>query len=256
MGDKELFILILISLSIVVSLAVGVVILYNISEKRILDEMQKTHDQEISHKNTLIHNTVETQEKERKRIASDLHDDVGSKLSIVSVNFSILKTKLKGKEEFEELIDQIELSLDDSINRTRMISHELYPPILSKFGIQSALNALCNNIMLTGAIKIDSMFDLEWKHFNPEHELHLYRIFQELIHNTIKHAKADHIKIKAHYQGKDFILTYTDNGIGIDENSNMVGGLGMTTIQTRVNLLNGSLTIKNGNPGIFVEIKT
>ena len=254
MGDMGLFLLVIISISVVILLALAIVILYNTSERRIFKELQKAHKQELAHKNKLITNTVETQEKERKRIAADLHDEVGSKLNIVNVNLNILRSMLSGREDVLETLDQIEMSLTHSIEKTRNISHELHPPILTKFGIQSALTALARQVEKTGVIDVDIDIGIKWKPLSADQELHIYRIYQELISNTIKHANATQIIIRAQNVASSLLLSYQDNGQGFQNEINESNGLGMNNIVTRVDLINGQLNIDTNNEGVKFEI--
>ena len=242
MSDKELFILIVTSIVVVAVLAVGFIVLYNVFQSRILQEIQDAHEKEMEYKNSLISNTIEVQERERCRIAKDLHDDIGSKLSIVNLNLNLLKTSIEPTEKLNVIIDHIESSLTDSITQARIISHNLYPPILDKFGIQSAIESLATEITRTGELSVETDINHQWKKFNSSDELHIYRILQELVHNTIKHAKATQVMISSEKKEGKIILQYEDNGKGIKDVVDRVG-LGMSSIETRISLLKGSMEI-------------
>jgi len=207
MGEQELFTLILISISIMVILAIGVLVLYNTSQLRISKEVADAHAKEIEFKNDLLANSIEVQERERARIAKDLHDDIGSKLSIVNLNINLLKSQLQENEQLAPILGQIESSLTDSITRARDISHDLFPPILEKFGIQSALESLGKEVTRTGVLRVHLDIGHEWKQFDRASELHIYRVFQELIHNTIKHAEAQNVWISSKPQADKLNLS-------------------------------------------------
>jgi signal transduction histidine kinase len=245
MSDKGLFLIILVSILVVIILAVGVVLLYNVFQSRILKELTEAHDKEIEYKNMLISNSIEVQERERCRIAKDLHDEIGSKLSIVNLNLNLLKGSVVANEKTAKIIDHIEHSLSDSIQETRTISHNLYPPILDKFGIQNALEALSQEITRTGVLKVETQIAHEWKKFDKNEELHIYRIFQELFQNTIKHAEAKNVLISSELKDKKLVLQYKDDGKGLnkEKESLMKAGLGLSSIETRVNLLKGNMNV-------------
>ena len=242
MTDKELFILILTSIAVVAVLAVGFIVLYNVFQSRILQEVQEAHQKELDYKNGLIANSIEVQERERCRIAKDLHDDIGSKLSIVNLNLNLLKGSITSTGNVDKIIDQIESSLTESITQARSISHNLYPPILEKFGIQSAIESLATEVCRTGQLVVETDITHEWKNFSSSDELHIYRILQELLHNTIKHAKAHEVLISSTERDGKIILIYEDDGIGVQAKEG-VSGLGLSSIETRINLLGGSMEI-------------
>ncbi len=242
MEDQELFIIIIISVFIMVTLAIGVLVLYNTSQRRILQEVEMAHVKEIEYKNNLLANSIEVQERERSRIAKDLHDDIGSKLSIVNLNINLLQSHLSKDEKVSSIIGNIESSLTESITRVRDISHDLYPPILEKFGIQSALESLAKEVTRTGVLRVYLDIDHEWKKFDRAAELHIYRINQELLHNTVKHAEANNVWISSTPEADQLKLSYRDDGKGIDnENHKKSDGLGISSILTRINILNASV---------------
>lgn len=248
--------LIIISMFVMMTLAVGVLVIYNTSQNRILKEVEDAHLKEIQFKNKLLSNSIEVQERERSRIAKDLHDDIGSKLSIVNLNLNLLKVNLTTNDQTEILLDQIETTLTESITRTRDISHNLYPPILEKFGIQSALESLAKQVTRTGILKVNLDIAHPWKAMDKASELHIYRIFQELIHNTVKHAEAQNVWIKSESIEDKLLLNYTDDGVGLASNGSTNLGLGMSSIQTRVGLLNAQMNIEQaGSKGFQVAFE-
>jgi len=242
MEDQELFIIIIISVFVMVTLALGVLMLYNTSQRRILQEVETAHIKEIEYKNNLLANSIEVQERERARIAKDLHDDIGSKLSIVNLNINLLESHLNKNEKVASIIGHIESSLSESITRVRDISHDLYPPILEKFGIQSALESLAKEVTRTGVLRVHLDIDHEWKKFDKASELHIFRINQELLHNTVKHAEANNVWISSQPEEDKLRLSYRDDGKGVEaKDHGKSDGLGISSIHTRINILNGSV---------------
>lgn len=185
---------------------------------------------------------INTLENERKRIAADLHDELGAVLSAT-------KFKLESLDSFsasDQLqVDQCIHLINDIIAKLRWISNGLMPNTLLHNGIVSALNEFINKVNYDSGLEI--IFN---SHDIPELSatpcIHIFRILQEIIHNTIKHAKADTLKIELFTQkGKLLILT-ADDGIGFEYNNVIKNkkGLGLENLQNRASLLGGEMHIR------------
>ncbi|MBK9257724.1 MAG: sensor histidine kinase [Saprospiraceae bacterium] len=211
----------------------------------------------IEYHENLLANTVKTQENERNRISGELHDDVASKLNVVHLNVHLLKKRIDNDPEVNKIIDQIETSLEESINRTRVISHELIPQVLKKFGFHFALNDLCQSVNVTGNVH----FELEDEHLciiNDDFKLlHLFRIIQELLSNTLKYANASNIVLSfSQTNDEEIIMYYRDDGVGFDAEQ-ASAGLGLFNIKTRSELLKGEAQFvqKKEMPGCHFILK-
>ncbi len=235
--------------------AIAVVWFLNHAQKKIVEQKIKQKDLELQFQNDLLVNTVKTQENERDRIAKELHDDIASKLNIVHLNVQRLKEVIPKNTESNQMIDFIEMALKISTERTREISHELMPPLLNKFGINHTLTDLIHSVEMIGHISITMKNDYLIKISNQFKLLHLYRIIQEMINNTIKHAKASKILISFEEKADNLMMIYADDGIGYDMDVKS-GGLGMNNILTRTKLLNGDIdVITSIDQGFKVYIK-
>ena len=254
MQESHLFLLI-IGLGIVLLMIFFVLLIFNTSRKRVLAEINEKHQQELGFKQRLLRNNVKAQEKERERIARELHDDIGSQLNVVHLNCNLLETSIKNGNNVENQLDQIRSSLNDSIVRIRDLSHGLYPPVLEKFGLQSALQSLIVAINRTGQVRIVLEVGKDWGKLELIEELNLYRLIQELINNTIKHARASTISITSIVDDSTLRIIYKDDGIGFPKELASKEGMGMNNIRTRATLLDASLDIKNGiNSGVEIVI--
>ncbi len=235
--------------------AVAVVWFLNHAQKKIAEQKIMQKDLELQFQNDLLVNTVKTQENERDRIAKELHDDITSKLNIVHLNVQRLKESIPISSETTQMVNFIEMALKQSTDRTREISHELMPPLLSKFGINHTLNELVHSIELHGRISISLKNDYLIKITNQFKLLHLYRIIQELINNTIKHAHASKILVTFQEREYNLIMVYADDGIGYDQEVES-GNLGMNNILTRTKLLDGAIDVVTSiDQGFKVYIK-
>jgi two-component system, NarL family, sensor kinase len=255
MKETNFVLYILASISFMLAFAIAVVWFLNHAQKKIVEQKIKQKDLELQFQSDLLVNTVKTQENERDRIAKELHDDIASKLNIVHLNVQRLKEVIPKNSESTQMIDFIEMALRQSTERTREISHELMPPLLNKFGINHTLTDLVHSIEIFGKISITLKNDYLIKISDQFKLLHLYRIIQELINNTIKHAQASKILISFEEREDNLIMIYADDGIGYDQDVKS-GTLGMNNILTRTKLLDGNIDIiTSKNQGFKVYIK-
>lgn len=253
MSDTNFLFYITTSIVIMLCFALGVILFFYRSQKKVQQEKLKTQQIKISFQQQLLEKTVETQEKERDRIARELHDDIGSKLNIVHLNLHLLRSYIKKGKDINLLLKDIQTALSDSIETSRTISHELVPPTLRKFGLESAIEDLQLAINNTGQIQLIVEHTTDWQIREELHQLHVYRILQELVQNALKHSKATEIYLIFTKQKDHLHLLYKDNGIGIPSNVS-VAGLGMNNISTRIQILQGEWNI-NHNTEQGAEIK-
>ncbi len=236
-------------------LAIVVILFFYFSRKKILQKMEENKDLELIHQRDLVNAVLTTQEEERIRIAQDLHDDISSKLNVISLNSHLLKNKNLTDSEVVEISNNIINFTQNAIESSRRIAHDLYPPVLQNFGLQAGIEELCMDIIATKSVNITHETNVDFYKIPIEKHLHLFRIVQELINNSIRHGKAKNIKITCQNNGDKVNFKYTDDGIGFDLvalQSNK--GLGMKNIESRVNYLKANLKIKTANyQGVDVE---
>lgn len=235
--------------------ALGLIIFFSVSQKKIQTEKLVNQQIKLDFQKKLLDSTIQTQEKERDRIARELHDDVGSKLNVIHLNLHLLKKAIAKGQDTEKILDHIRVSLDESIQTSRDISHELMPPVLKKFGIYSAFEELENAINRTGVVNLSINSDFDWDLENEMQQLHLFRIVQELIQNALKHAKAKLVSIVFEKKDNLLCLNYSDDGVGFPKNEE-TKGLGLDNLETRVQVLNGSWHInKQVSKGAEIKIR-
>jgi signal transduction histidine kinase len=187
---------------------------------------------------------IETLENERKRIAGDLHDDIGPMLSAIKLYVNHVEPP---NEEEKKIIGKASNLMDEVIQRFRDIAYDLLPNTLIRKGLITAIKEFVGKISEAHDLKIDFIHDNNIPLSSPD-ELNLYRIVQEIIHNTIKHSQASQLVLTLHKQDNQVVFTATDNGKGFDYDSYAVkqaGGIGLLNIQSRVTLLKGKLSVKS-----------
>jgi signal transduction histidine kinase/predicted ATPase len=191
---------------------------------------------------------MQTQDNERKRIASDLHDSLGSLLSSVRLRFNGLQHEffLKVPEKAERYNDSIKL-LDEAIDELRQISHNMVPVSLSRFGLRAALHTFVAQVNASEQLDVHlQILGLEIR-LPEEMEVRLYRICQELVQNVIKHAQATTLWIQIIRHNDSLNMVVEDNGVGLMKDT-LNGGFGFSTIQSSVDLFKGTFGIES-QPG-------
>ncbi len=218
-------------------LAAGVAyLLYrNIQHRRV----KKLQEEIFLQKERAAEALFEGEQNERIRIARDLHDSIGQQLSAVKMKLNAMSP---GKE-----VDDAAGFLDSAIKEVRHISHNLLPESL-QFGWVSALEEMCEKMTVKGGPQIFlSVDDYSRQYvFNKQQELSIYRIIQEIISNTIKHAEASNIMISISGSDNSFFITTSDDGKGMD--TSLVAkssGIGWKNIAARVNMLRGKMDISS-----------
>ena len=225
-------------------MAILVVVFFYLSRKKIIKKELEKKDLEINHQKELLRSIIITQEEERKRIAQDLHDDISSKLNIVSLNSHLLKTPNLDNDELLDITDNIILLTKKALENSRRIAHDLLPPVLEKFGLHAGIEELVVEVGTSKVVKINYINKLVFNSNQAENHLHIFRILQELINNSLKHGKATEIFILFDKINNLDTCIYNDNGIGFYYNKDInLKGLGMKNIESRVNFLNGKLNI-------------
>lgn len=192
---------------------------------------------------------IENIDEERSRISKDLHDDIGQSLSVIKSKINMYNT---GRIN---AIDGVDMELGEVINQTRNISHHLHPSFLEKIGLARSLASLMDKTQeSTGIVcSLDLFKDIE--NLSTETQTQIYRIVQECINNTIKHAQATALKVSVQEQDGGFVLKYRDNGIGMKDVSGAEDGIGIMTIRERGNKLNGKTTFFSNSNGFKLVLK-
>jgi signal transduction histidine kinase len=129
----------------------------------------------------------------------------------------------------------------------RIIANNLMPRLIENYGLEAAINSFVNTIPKKGTFSVEFVSNLNGKRFPGQIELHFYRIICELINNTIKHAGATLASVNLNYSRSVLKLIYTDNGMGykVEEINKKTGGMGVSNILQRVNVIDGKIQFRN-----------
>ena len=193
------------------------------------------------------------QEKERIRIAKELHDGLGQMLSVTRLNVNALESSID-KEDAVLLQNSLSL-IDNAVTEVRNISHALMPSALIEVGLVAAINQLTEKVNDAGQINVAFNHQSFSEKLSQTAEISLYRITQEVVNNMIKHAKANNICIHLSSKNKSVAIHISDDGIGFDKQMiHSFKGIGWKNIASRAQQLNGHLEI-DSTPGKGTEIK-
>ncbi len=202
---------------------------------------QKINELENNLKIESMHSMINGQEAERERIAQDLHDSLGGLMSTIKLHFDSIQSKNKTVKKLYEYQKANEL-IDIACQEIRVISNNMTPGSLAKLGLTSSITDLINRVNSPNGPNI------VFQHFGIDDEidiglsLTIYRIIQELLNNSIKHAKASEILIEINQKEDEISLLVEDDGIGFDVGK-VKRGMGTGNISSRVNYLKGELSI-------------
>jgi signal transduction histidine kinase len=187
-----------------------------------------------------------TQEQEQKRIAADLHDELGGNLAALKMTLQSFNLPAEQAETLNHLIDT-------ASDNARHIAHDLMPPEFENTTLEVLLDKLYQRINMEGAINFHFYYSGKNNQFNKQEDLVIYRIIMELTNNIIKHSNATEASIQLVYHENQLTLVIEDNGKGINGNSN--SGIGLKNVRLRVNFLSGSTNIDSGKNGTTIMIQ-
>jgi signal transduction histidine kinase len=252
--EKEIVLIILYSSLFFIVVAIVLILFFYYSRKKIIQKELEKINLVIKLQREQLRAVIITQEEERKRIAQDLHDDISSKLNIVSLNSHLLNTPNLLDTEISEITKNIIDLVGKALENTRRIAHDLLPPVFDQFGLDAGVEELCLEFNSSKAVQVNYKNEVEFDKKDNDRHLHVFRILQELMNNSLRHGKAKNISVLFENKNGGASCKYVDDGLGFDvsskENKN---GLGMKNIESRVDLLNGIITFESElNKGIQV----
>lgn len=235
----------------------GLILFFYFSRKAIIKKEIEKVTIKLDYQKQILQNTINVQEEERKRIAQDLHDAISSKLNVVSLTTNVLIEDHTIAKEHQKSLHHILDITTKTLESSRKIAHELLPPTLGQFGLKVALEELFEEFTSNSLLKIEYTIE-EIDDLIPSHQLHLFRVTQELINNATTHGHANQLIIKLRNTDNGLHFIFKDNGTGFDiHNQIKKAGLGLQNIKSRVAILNGNLQIESSEKiGSIFTIKS
>lgn len=223
---------------IIIALMIGIIIAYFIIT------IIRYHRRYIRLQKERIRAEITIQENERKRIANDLHDSLGPLLSAVKLNINSVEVQ---NQQDQLVIDKTGRYLDDIISSLRQISYNLLPHTLERRGLIEALREFTNQVNQHQRLRIQLYVLKDENVLSKEKEIHVFRMVQEIVHNTIKHAQAKNLQIGLSQEGGYLLIFSKDDGQGfdIDKIRSTSSGLGLKSLESRSEILNGVLSLES-----------
>lgn len=232
-------------------IAIGVVFLTQQFRKNLYRKQLEQEELLKKHQIELLRSNIQAQEEERKRIAQDMHDELGAALSITRMH--LIQAERKHGADAADLradLQTIRTLTESSLESMRRISHELMPAQLEKFGLINTLETVIEQLGAAGNCHMEFRASADLSFLDHSVQLTLYRVIMELINNTLKHAGADRIEMTLSREHSVLKLSYSDNGKGLKEHIDN-SGLGLKGIEGRISVIGGSVEIGNDEKGSF-----
>jgi signal transduction histidine kinase len=215
-----------------------------IQNAQLLEEVQRGQQR----LRRLTRQLINTQERERRRIASELHDEAGQALTAMKINLSLLVKEITDSEsDMRDQLADLSLLADDTLKRLRMLAHDLRPPTLERLGLNRTLEGLCEQFSARTKLAIEYE-GTESNSIQDEAQITLYRLLQEALTNVAKHAGADYVKVNLAETDDKITLTIRDNGRGFNTGEltmykNTVAGMGLGAMMERLEFIGGRLDV-------------
>lgn len=228
-------------------LVITIIFFVIIHQRRVIKlqlDLQKTNEHQ---QKKLTEAAIQSEETERKRISSDLHDEVGALLSTIKLYLNQIQPSILNDASKVPVLNNCKQLIDDTITTVRSISANLQPATIKDFGLESTLQIFSEKLKNSTSVKSSFAVQGPIKRFDLEKELAVFRIVQELTNNVLKHAEANCINYSLIQKNKEVLQIFIEhNGIGLSQEEFeqkifSKDGLGLKNIQNRLNILKANI---------------
>lgn len=232
----------------------------DITQRKIAEEQLRLSEERLGDLSAML---ITAQDDERRRLSMELHDEFGQSLAALKLQLRAMENRLYShngcqKDSVIEGIRELRQYVNVQIEKVRNLSRELWPMMVDDLGVDAAFENLISGFLGATTIELDIDMEPVGQFFRVEEQRHLYRLLQESLNNTVKHANAQNIQIRAQQVGENIVLAVHDNGCGFDVEavSKITGkarGIGLQAIAERVKILCGTMEI-NSRPGMGTSV--
>ena len=198
---------------------------------------------------------INAQEEERRRIARELHDDFSQRLALLSVEMELFGSPAAGGSESLPKLSEMATRVKDLSTEVHRMAYELHPAKLDQLGLVSAARGFCRDLSRQSGVRIDFEPGAFPRNLPADLALCFYRVIQESLHNVVRHSGAKEARVELRAEADRVCLVVADSGRGFDvERRRREGGLGLSSMQERIRLIHGTLTVKS-DPGRGTRIE-
>lgn len=256
--NNNVGLLVMLGIAGMLTLMVSVLLAVWFSQKKKNQHRKAMQELKEQQQNQLIEAAIRSEETERHRIAETLHDEVGAILS--SAKLHLLGIKENNLDEKDKKMHEKGRELlNDVIQNVRGISHNLHSNVLKEFGLNEAIRHFVRKTTEGNIISSSTDLDDRYDTLNPEKDISIYRVIQELINNVLKYAKASKISVTSILDDTFLRLHLQHNGHGLSQQEFETlrfqkDGLGLKNIQNRITLLKGDIQFAQNADGYGVDI--
>jgi two-component system, NarL family, sensor kinase len=239
--------LVIISTAFFLLLAVGIIILILVYQKKQLQIIAQKKEIQNKLERELLNVQLETQEQTLNTVGLEIHDNVGQALSLVKLNLN----RLGEETPATPLLLSTKELVSKAIQDLRTLSKTLNSNYIMDTSLSDCLKFDLAIIQQSGAIKTNLTIVGEESNLNGQSKLIVYRIAQELLNNALKHAQATELSVEIQFRTEGLCLMISDNGKGLNQKPGSApGGTGMGNLFARAKMVGGELSIENSNPGV------
>ncbi len=237
----------------VIFILILIFLIFFVKQKTIQKKEKQTAQLLLEEKNRGLEAMFAAQERERSRIAKDLHDGVGQQLSAIKLAISTLSDDINKKNQAkDEKLVFIKKMVDKSATEIRSISHQMMSATLKTFGLEASLKSLLEESFSMSNIDYDFSAHNLQDRYEEKVELTFFRIAQELINNIIKHADATKVSMRIYHKKNRLFLRVEDDGVGMDNITQ--NGYGLINLKSRLDTINGEIQLVNGDKGLITTV--
>jgi two-component system, sensor histidine kinase LadS len=217
--------------------------------------LKKVHDRQRE----FSHSLIDLQEKERKRIAAELHDSIAQSILIIKNSALIGLRSKKHPSKMVKQLTEISEYASQTLQEIRKVTQNLRPVLLDRLGLTESLRHLAGTISSASSIEISTSIDQVDNLLNKEAEINLFRIVQESLNNIVKHSQATQAEISVKKDPKNIRIFIKDNGKGLNAQHTETrsdGGIGLVVMAERIKMLDGTWQISSftGN-GTTIQVE-
>lgn len=251
--SKSVVLLVYLAACALVFLLVAAIVTYAfLHQKKVIQLRTQLYEEELRRQQAVFDALQEGQEQERTRLAQELHDGVGARLSGIKMHLEHLKGNTT---QNLELVEKIFNNVAETLNEVREISHNLHPLALDKKGLKQLLLEYMEELNTAGTCRYDLLVNIPETGIDKTVRLHSYRIIEELLNNINKHALASLASVQINVEHGKMEIVVEDDGIGLDRANANSEGIGLSNIHSRVNVCKGMINIDSSESGTTVIIE-